>query len=90
MPVRTISAATIAAAVVLAFAAPASFAADQMSNSHNSGSSAMAPDKGTDSAMAHSGGDSMSHPGSGKMSSGSQTAGSAGGDTTMSHDKMSK
>jgi hypothetical protein len=85
MPVRTISAATVAAAIALSFAAPAAFAADQMSNSQNSGSSTMASDKTKGAAMAHAGGDGMAHTGSGKMSSAS-----TGGDTAMSHDKMSK
>jgi hypothetical protein len=85
MPVRTSSVATIAAAIALTFAAPVAFAADQMSNSHASGASTMAPDKGKDSGAAHSGRDGMSHQGAGKMS-----GGSSGGDSAMGHDKMSK
>jgi hypothetical protein len=105
MSIHTKSAAMIAAAIAIGFAAPAAFAADQMSNSHDSASSTMAPDKGKDAGMAHpsgdgmahtgspkmSGGDAMAHPGSGKMSSGSTTGGTAmSHDNAMSHDTMSK
>jgi hypothetical protein len=86
MPVRTGSVATIVTAFAIALAAPAAFAADQMTNSQGSGSGAMAPDKGMHPAKPHSGDTGMSHPDAGKMSSGSQTA----GDTAMSHDKMSR
>jgi hypothetical protein len=88
MPVRIKSVATIAAALAIALAAPAAFAADQMSNSHDSGSGATTMDKGMDPAKPHSGGDSMSHPGTGKMSGRSQTTSGTSGDTSMSHDKM--
>jgi len=88
MPVRIKSVATIATAFAIALAAPAAFAADQMSNSHDSGSSATTMDKGMDPAKPHSGSDSMSHPSTGKMSGGSQTTSATSGDTSMSHDKM--
>jgi hypothetical protein len=88
MPVRIKSVATIATALAIAFAAPAAFAADQMSNSHDSGATTM--DKGMDPAKPHAGGDSMSHPGTGKMSGGSQTTSGTPGDTSMSHDKMTR
>jgi hypothetical protein len=81
MRVRTTSAAMIAAAIALAFAAPAAFAADQMSTSHDSGSSAMAPAKNKGSAMSGS----MAHSASGSMS-----GGSTGGDNAKSQDKMSR
>ncbi len=88
MPVRIKSVATIATALAIALAAPAAFAADQMSNGHDSGSGASTMDKGMDPAKPHTGGDSMSHPGTGKMSDGSQATSGASGDTAMSHDKM--
>lgn len=88
MPLRIKSLATIATALAIALAAPAAFAADQMSNGHDSGSGATTMDKGMDPAKPHAGGDSMSHPGTGKMSGGSQATSGTSGDTAMSHDKM--
>jgi hypothetical protein len=86
MRIRTFSAATVtAAALVFALAAPATFAADQMSNSQGSETGAMAPHK--DTAKSHSGG-GMAHQETGAMSGMSSNTGKTG-DTAMSHDKMS-
>jgi hypothetical protein len=85
MPVRTKSLATIAAALAIALAAPAAFAADQMSNSQASGTGTMT--KGMDSNKMHSGNDAMSHATKDKMSGSSQTMSNPSGDNAMSHDK---
>jgi hypothetical protein len=85
MPVRTKSLATIATVLAIALAAPAAFAADQMTNNHDtSGGTAM--DKGMSSAKPHSGNDAMSHSAKDKMS-GSSTMSNTSGDSAMSHDK---
>jgi hypothetical protein len=84
MPLRIKSLATITTALAIALAAPAAFAADQMTNGHESGSGATTMDKGMDPAKPHSGGDAMSHSTKDKMSGGSQTMSN---DTSMGHDK---
>jgi hypothetical protein len=86
MPVRIKSLATIATALAIALAAPAAFAADQMTNDHDSSSGTTTMDKGMETAKPHAGSDSMAHPAKDKMSG--QTKSGTSGDTAMSNDKM--